>query len=503
MGSVEQGARQERGAPRRQVGWGRWSGCGVAALAIGLGALQPVTTAVGGTNGAASEGVAQSTSSALTEQEALEIGIEAYVYLYPIISMEITRRVSTSVPAGVRPGMGPMNAFHHFRTFPKADFREVVRPNFDTLYSSAWVDLTAGPMIVSAPDTSGRYYLLPMLDMWSNVFASPGKRTSGTGAGRWALVPPGWTGTLPAGVGRIDAPTPHVWIIGRTQTNGPSDYSAVHSVQDEYSIAPLPGGGKVSGDSKPDPSWDLKTSPLVQVNTMTADRYFALGAELMAKHPPQKTDWSTLARLARIGLVPGRPFDLASAPEAVRAGLSRAPQAALAEIKAKVPTVARVVNGWQMNTDTMGVYGNAYLKRAIVSMVGLGANQPEDAIYPLAITDADGESLRGDRRYELRFSKEQLPPVGAFWSVTMYDAEGFQVANPLNRFAIGDRDALKFDADGSLTIYIQHENPGKNKESNWLPSPASGALGVTMRLYAPKAQVIDGRWNPPAIRRVN
>src|SRR5262249_35141221 len=152
-------------------------------------------------------------------------------------------------------------------------------------------------------------------------------------------------------------------------------------------------------------------------------------------------------------------------------------------------------------TDTMGVYGNFYLKRAVVAMVGLGANQPEDAIYPLCLADADSKPLKGENNYVLHFAKDELPPVSAFWSLTMYDAKGYQVANPLDRFALGDRDALKYNADGSLDIYIQHESSGKDKESNWLPAPKSGELGLTMRLYAPKAEVIDGRWNPPPVRR--
>jgi hypothetical protein len=171
-------------------------------------------------------------------------------------------------------------------------------------------------------------------------------------------------------------------------------------------------------------------------------------------------------------------------------------------IKKMMPTMARVVNGWQMNTDTMGVYGNDYLKRAIVAMMGLGAAQPEDTIYPINIVDADGRPVNGANKYRLHFNKEELPPAGAFWSVTMYDAGGFQVANTINRFAIGDRDDLKFGADGSLNIYIQNESPGKDKESNWLPSPAQGVLSITMRLYAPKPQAIDGRWAPSAVKKV-
>lgn len=440
---------------------------------------------------------------ALTEKEAYEIGLEAYVYFYPLISMDVTRRVSTNFDAGVKPGHGPANTFNNFREFPTADFKAVVRPNFDTLYSSAFLDLTKEPVIVSAPDTGGRYYLLPMLDMWSDVFAAPGKRTSGTGAGHFAVVPPGWSGELPQEVQRIDAPTPHVWIIGRTQTNGPKDYDAVHKVMDGYAITPLSQWGKAPAPVKAviDPTVDMKTPPLEQVNRMPGGAYFKYAADLMKVNPPHATDWSTIARLKRIGIEPGKPFDSAALDPAIRSALDRAATDGLKEMYRKSPTLARVVNGWQMNTDTMGVYGNYYMKRAIIALMGLGANQPEDAIYPNLLVDADGKPLTGDAKYVLHFTKEELPPASAFWSVTMYDEQGFQSANAINRFAIGDRDDLKFNADGSLDLYIQHENPGAEKQSNWLPSPAGGTLGITMRLYAPKPEALDGRWSPPAVRK--
>jgi hypothetical protein len=400
--------------------------------------------------------------------------------------------------------MGPMNAFSHMRAFPPADFREVVRPNFDTLYSSAWLDLTQEPMIVSAPDTDGRYYLLPILDMWSDVFAVPGKRTSGTGAAHFGIVPSGWTGTLPDGVQRIEAPTPQLWMIGRTQTNGPADYAAVNQVQDGYRITPLSQWGQTIQPVPVaiDPTVDMTTPPLTQVNTLTAAQYFSYGADLMKLHPPHITDWSTIARLGRLGLVPGQSFDLDQATPAVQAGLEQAVVDGLKLMYAKLPTLARIVNGWQMNTDTMGVYGDYYLKRAIVAMVGLGANQPQDAIYPLNVADADGQPMDGSKAYVLHFDQATLPPVEAFWSITMYDADGFQVANALNRFAIGDRDALTYNADGSVDLYIQSQSPGADRESNWLPAPAQGLLGLTMRLYAPKAEALDGRWAPPAVKRV-
>jgi hypothetical protein len=437
--------------------------------------------------------------------DAYEIGVEAYIYFYPLVLMDATRRAATNIEPDKMPGLGPMNMFHHFREFPTAGFRTVVRPNFDTLYSSAFLDLTREPAIVSAPDTEGRYYMLPMLDMWSDVFAVPGERTSGTKAADFAVLPPGWRGQFPAGMQKIESPTSYVWIIGRTQTNGPKDYEAVHKVQAGYKVTPLSQWGKTPLPIKTviDPSVDMKTPPMVQVDTMPAAAYFKYAVELMKANPPHVTDWSTIARLKRIGIEPGKSFDFEGLDTGTQQALAAAATDGLKNMHAKIPTLAKVVNGWQMNTDTMGVYGNYYLKRAIVALVGLGANQPEDAVYPLCLTDAEGKALNGANKYALHFAKEELPPVGAFWSITMYDEQGFQVANPLNRFAIGDRDQLKFNPDGSLDLYLQNESPGADKESNWLPSPASGTLGVTMRLYAPKAQILDGRWNPPAVKRTS
>jgi hypothetical protein len=283
-----------------------------------------------------------------------------------------------------------------------------------------------------------------------------------------------------------------------------ADYSFVHKIQDTYSLTRLSDWGRESpkpGDFKPDPTIDMITPPLLQVNNMSAAKFFALGAELMDANPPQVTDWSTITRLKRIGFVAGSSFDLSLQPKEIQDAVAKGAKDALTYMAQKAPTIARVVNGWQMNTDTMGVYGNYYLKRAIVAELGLGANLPEDAIYPLALADANGQALTGDHDYILHFAKESLPPANAFWSLTMYDAQGFMVDNELHRFAIGDRDALKYNSDGSLDLYIQHRNPGPALESNWLPSPGEGQLGMAMRLYSPKRTALDGTWNPPAIQR--
>jgi hypothetical protein len=432
------------------------------------------------------------------------LGIEAYLYLYPLVTMEVSRRQLTNVAAGKMPARAPMGQFAHLPAFPTADFKAVVRPNFDTLYSTAWLDLSGGPVIVSIPDTRGRYYVYPIYDMWTDAFAAPGWRTTGSGEQHYALIPPCWSGSLPEGITGLTAPTPTVWIIVRTQTNGPADYEAVHQVQAGLAATPLARWGQPPGAPprfEADPSVDMTTPPLDQVEAMSAAGFFTLAGDLMKVHPPHPTDFSVLNRIARIGLRPGDSFAATRLDAPTRSALDGAPEAARELMVQTLPHLARVTNGWQMNTDTMGVYGNFYLKRAIVARGGLGANAPEDAIYPLLLADADGAPLNGNHDYLCHFPAGELPPAGAFWSITVYDEHGFQAANPLNRFAIGDRDPMTYNGDGSLDIYLQHSSPGPGRESNWLPTPA-GPLGVTMRIYAPRAEALDGRWNPPPVRRV-
>jgi hypothetical protein len=439
-------------------------------------------------------------AAAISEDEAHAIGVDAYLYFYSPVTMDLTRKQLTNqepTPGGIG---GPMNRFANVGAFPTADMRVVVRPNFDTLYSSGWLDLTKEPMVVSAPDTGGRYYLLPMLDMWTDVFASPGWRTTGTQAANFLVTPPGWSGTVPDGFTEIKAPTPYVWIIGRTKTDGPADYDAVHKIQAGYTITPLSQWGKepVAPEVKIDPSIDMKTPPKVTVDTMPAGQFFAYAAELLKLHPPHITDQPMIARLKRIGFEVGKSFDLDKADPAVQKGLASAPEDAQKLMAWKVPTMARIANGWSMNTDTMGVYGNYYLKRAIVTQFGLGANLPEDAIYPLNLADSDGKPLDGASNYTIHFDKSQIPPVEAFWSITLYDNDGFQVANSLNRFAVSSWMPFKYSPDGSLDLYFQNESPGADKEANWLPAP-KGPFNLTMRLYAPKAAALTGKWNPPPI----
>ncbi|MEV0335706.1 DUF1254 domain-containing protein [Nocardia sp. NPDC050717] len=420
---------------------------------------------------------------------------EAYIYLYPLVTTAETRRQQINGAAGSKPSFGPPNRFHHIREFPDAAFRTVVRPNFDTLYSSAWIDLTGGPVRVHTPDSDDRYYMLPMLDAWTDVFASPGKRTTGTEPQDYLLVGPGYTGQPPADIPVLRAPTHHVWIIARAQTNGPADYAAVNAFQDGFRISEVGERAPFT----PDPTVDTEVEPLHVIESLSATEFFRRATDALAVDPPHQTDFSQLARIAPLGIVPGRAFDATRFTAADLAQIDAGVADARAAVTEAPRTLVQPVDGWV--TLPTGVYGNDYLARATIAKAGLGANPPEDALYPLLLADSEGKPPVGDSDYVLHFDAGALPPVDAFWSVTMYDAEGFQAPNELDRFAIGDRDDLRFNPDGSLDIHISHTNPGPDRESNWLPAPI-GPLGITLRLYAPHAAALDRTWTPPPVQKV-
>lgn len=428
-----------------------------------------------------------------SDAAALDAAVEAYVYLYPLVTMELTRRQLTDEAAAQALGVAPVNSFAHVRSYPDAGFRTVVRPNFDTLYSSAILDLSNGPVVIDAPAVADRYFALPMLDMWTDCLAVPGSRTCGEGPFRVVVASPG--AELPDDALAVTTEGRFVWVVGRTQCNGPADYPAVRAIQDQLRItAPEVAASGERGDVDP------ATSTLEQVNGMDPARYLELAHAVARENPPRGVDWSTLRRMARFGFDLERPFDPDSLQPAVRARLDEVRERALERIRRATSRIAATTDGWQVPLEMGGAFGTSYARRAAVTMVGLAALPPEEAVYPLAVADDDGDRIDGATDYTLRFEADRLPPVDAFWSVTLYDGDGFPVANPADRFAIGDRDDLRFNADGSLEIVISREAPDGEPASNWLPSTA-GPLGITMRLYLPRMAVLDGRWTPPPLRK--
>lgn len=433
----------------------------------------------------------------LGRAELDRIAVEAYLYFYPMVLMEVTRRVSTNSAYGEKVGRGPMGSLVHSRAFPPGNFRTVVRPNFDTLYSSAWLDLSSGPFLVSVPAMSERFFMLPCYDMWSEIFASPGTRTHGRGPLIFALCEREWRGELPVNATRIDAPTPVVWLLGRTETRGVGDYEGVHALQDQMRLAPLSTWPEFHPlPFERDESVDMKTPPMLQVDQMSAHEFFSLAADLAEQNPPHPTDWGMLARLARTGFVVGHNFSLDQYEVEVREAFEGARVGAHGKMRRRLFDIVPLVNGWSSVPD-MGVWGNAYLKRAMIALAGLGANPPEESIYPNLQRDANGEALVGTRSYSLRFEAGQLPPADAFWSLTVYDARGFTVENDTGRYALGDRDPLVYASDGSLEILLAHQRPDEAHQGNWLPVPEE-PFTVTMRLYLPREEAFSGEWKAPA-----
>ena len=441
----------------------------------------------------------------VTAAEATALGTEAYIYGYPLITMEFTRRVTTNVvqPTGLR---APMGQFANARTYPDASFKDVTAPNADTLYSSAWLDLSKEPYVLSLPDEGDRYYLIPMLDGWTDVFQVPGKRTTGDKAQTYAITGPGWKGTLPQGVKEYKSPTSMVWILGRTYCTGtPEDYKAVHELQDQYKLVPLSAYGKpyAPPEGKVDPSIDMKTAVRDQVNGLTAEAYFSLLATLLKDNPPAKADAPMVAKLTKLGIVPGQAFDASKLGNEAAKALADVPKLGFEKIMGHFKEAGRMENGWTFSTKT-GLYGTDYLQRAFVTAIGLGANRPQDAVYPTSEADAEGKPYSGANKYVMHFPKGQLPPVNGFWSLTMYNGEYFFVANPLNRYSISARQNLKANADGSTDLYIQNESPGADKESNWLPAPTDKFI-LMLRLYWPKEKnpsIVNGTWKIPAVKVV-
>ncbi len=442
--------------------------------------------------------------SKLSPAEAQQLAVEAYIYGYPLVTMELTRRVITNVaePEGTR---APMGQLIRLRSYPTAKFRDVTAPNADTLYTTAFIDVGKEPWVLSIPDASDRYYLFPMLDAWTDVFQVPGKRTTGTGPQKYAITGPHWKGSLPRGVKQFKSPGAMVWILGRIYCTGtPEDYAAVHKLQDELSLVPLSSYGKsyTPPAGQVDPNIDMKTPVRDQVNAISTEDYFNLLAKLMKDNPAYSDDAPMVAKLKRLGIVPGEKVDLSK----LGAGdeLKDVPKLGFEKIMGHFKKAGSDINGWTFTTKA-GLYGNDYLQRAFVTAIGLGANRPKDAVYPTSETAADGQPYLSSNKYVMHIAKGRFPPVNGFWSLTMYDEKMFFTDNPLDRYTLSARNKFVENADGSVDLYLQHENPGKDKEANWLPAP-EGRFIPMLRLYWPKEHspsILIGTWKPPAIKKAD
>jgi len=446
--------------------------------------------------------VAVITAMLLVMKDKIMLGAEAYLYGYPLVMMETTRIQSAKY-------IGPENQLRMVRQFPNAQFKEVVRPNVDTLYTTAFISMKEGPWVFEMPANDKRYELMPFMDAWTNVFASPGTRTSGNQGATYLLAGPEWDGQVPKGMTLLKSPTDMVWLIGRTQTNGTADFATVHELQNRLRLSKWPqppDSLSASTDSKRDaqPSWQVSTepslTPVAQMKALNTTEFFNRLMKLMVSNPPSPEDAPLLARLAQLEIKPGQAVHL-SGSNALSFSLGRwiANQRVMKALNTKAQD-----GSWSYPPSNLGRYGTDYNTRAAVAMVGLGANLPEDAMYPNTVLDHQGQALNGKHRYRLHFAANALPPVKAFWSITAYGADEFLIDNPLQRFAIGDRDPLVFNADGSLDLWVQATPPSqKEAAANWLPVQMGAPFLLNARLYWPEDKALNGQWKMPVVERLN
>lgn len=428
--------------------------------------------------------------AALTEDQAYRLGLQAYVYGYPPVLSQLS---ADKIPPQTLLSINAVSS-------PEA--RAVVLPNVDTPYTVANLDLQDEPLVLHVPAITDRYYVFELLDAYTNVIDYVGTRTTGTAAGDYALTGPGFTGSLPTGVKRITCPTNRVVIVGRTLFFGADDLPNVRRIQEQYGLTPL---SEVAAGADPKPGPILDRSPPRTAPALPAGlAFFDLLGDVLAAQAPPPRDAKLLDELQSAGIGAGRHPSEEQLLPAVQRGLERAAAAGPKRIDALVERYRRKArrggNGWTLQTD-IGRYGTDYVLRAVTARIGLWANTADEAFYPFADLDARGRRLDGRHRYVLHFSKAQIPPARAFWSLTLYDKDLFLYANELDRYALGDRsEGLKRDRDGGLTIYIQHRRPAAGRVANWLPAPAT-RFAVTLRLYDPRPRALDGRWKPPGIQR--
>jgi hypothetical protein len=428
----------------------------------------------------------------LMQADKIMLGAQAYLYAYPLVIVDATRADAARL-------IGPPNQLRRVRQFADPHFKAVVRPNVDTLYITAFIDMDAGPWLFEMAPNDQRYEVMAFMDAWTNVFAAPGTRSSGSAGGRYWLVGPHWQGQVPEGLSLLRSPTRIVWLIGRTQTKGTADYALVHRLQDGVTLRAWvddPATTKPTGDPVPQASAAPPDPPVQQLQAMSTADFFARFAHLLVDNPPAAIDAPMSAKLARLGIKAGQ------APHwGVLDGWSVALGRWIADLKVKreLKTPRDRVRGWSTPPAVLGRYGDQYNIRAAVAMVGLGANLPADAMYPNTSVDAGGVPLDGSHHYRLHFEAGALPPVNAFWSITAYGSDDFLIDNPLSRYALGDRDALIHNADGSLDLWIQAEPPALDRQANWLPVRSDERFMLNARLYWPRPAALDGRWHMPGV----
>jgi hypothetical protein len=460
------------------------------------GRAHRVAAAVAAVLAAAAAAPSAGAAAAVTPREAGGLGQQAYLYGFPLLEFLRVRRTATSVRCPDAKGDVPVNAFSNATRFATPAERTIVAPNVDTLYSIAHLDLGRGPVVLSHPSTGRRYFVFQFLDPYTNTIGYVGTRTTGARAGRFAIT---WTkrrGRRVPGARVVSSPARRVWVIGRTLASTRVDQRRALTLMRRYRLIPR-GGERRFGRCRPGKRREARTP--------TALAFLDALGRALAQNPPPARDRPLLQRLATVGVGPGRrPERAGLAPDVLQAlvaGVDGIARSLPGLVRDTVLQGARANQGWNVPRSIIGNYGTDYTYRAGVALIGLGANTPEEAMYPTALTDATGQLFDGTNRYRLTFAPGQEPPARAFWSLTMYDADGYLVANPARRYAIGSsHPPLVRRRDGSIVVAIQRDRPTE-AGVNWLPAPAGG-FRLNLRLYWPRRSALSGRWKPPPVQRV-
>lgn len=441
--------------------------------------------------------VAEIAEAPITQAEAEAI----YDYAYPLVIMKLSQDVMFTVPFRARSGP---NHFIHFKQLAQPEQRAVVLGNRNTLYSVGWIDLSQGPVVFEIPDMGDRYYVMPLLDAWTNTFASLGSRTTGQGAQKYFIANAAWQGDTPDGYELIISPTNMVWITGRIQADSAEDAAEAGKLHEDYILMThqeARGEGDPLADYAPEFEAISVRKPVPYSLRMSAENYYDTFFAMWSANASPQSDTQVLDLMAKASLRPGAVSKFSDLPAAVQTAL----QAGL-EIKQAAYTKAfyegtRQTEPWIFNLDpNMGDWGTEYARRAYWAMWGLGTNIVEDAVYGVTQLDADLEPLNGENLYRIHFAPGTTPPTPAFWSVTNYDADGYLERNPQDRYSLGSNHALTYNQDGSLDFYLSH-TPPEDVAANWVPAPA-GDFKTLLRIYWPEGVVLEGGWSLPPLNKV-
>ena len=447
-------------------------------------------------------GCGETPTSSITPEEVQAITEEAYIFSFPILdSYKMLFAQALYPESGAYEG--PLNVLNHNAELLGPDYTLIVRPNNDTLYSLVWLDLRAEPMVLSVPAVPlDRYYSFQLIDLYTHNFAYVGSRATGPEVGNYLITGPGWSGETPDGITAvIPCETVFATALARTAVFGPEDVPNVAAIQEQYAVTPM---SAFAGTEPPPAAAPPQLLPYNPQQARSAGFVALMNAFLpyLGQHASDAELWQ---RFAAIGI--GGDFDLESLEPEIRTAMDEGVAAALNKIETEAANLGRRQNGWMLVEASFGtreaMQGRS-LRRAGAAAFGLWGNDLEEAFYPETSADADGETLDASTHdYVIHFAADQLPPVKSFWSLSMYNLpQQHFIHNPINRYTLGDSTkGVVYGKDGSLTVYLQHASPGKDKESNWLPAP-EGLFSLQMRCYWPEPESLDPLYVPPAVRKV-